>query len=134
MGQADGTIVIDTTITDEGFVAGTKEMETAARRMAESVSGIGDKAKTALQKQANAFAKLNSQYAEQTRKVETLKEKVDALREEKIPTQEYTDLNKEIDSVNKKLDAAIEREIKFMETGGKQNSRTFKGMEYEIDV
>ena len=54
MGQADGTIVIDTTITDEGFVAGTKEMETAARRMAESVSGIGDKAKTALQKQANA--------------------------------------------------------------------------------
>lgn len=134
MGQADGTIVIDTTITDEGFVAGTKEMETAARRMAESVSGIGDKAKTALQKQANAFAKLNSQYAEQTRKVETLKEKVDALREEKIPTQEYTDLNKEIDSVNKKLDAAIEREIRFVETGGKQNSRTFKGMEYDIDM
>lgn len=134
MGQADGTIVIDTTITDEGFVAGTKEMETAARRMAESVSGIGDKAKAALQKQANAFAKLNSQYAEQTRKVETLKEKVDALREEKIPTQEYTDLNKEIDSVNKKLDAAIEREIKFMETGGKQNSRAFKGMEYDIDM
>lgn len=134
MGQADGTIVIDTTITDEGFVAGTKEMETAARRMAESVSGIGDKAKTALQKQANAFAKLNSQYAEQTRKVETLKEKVDALREEKIHTQEYTDLNKEIDSVNKKLDAAIEREIRFVETGGKQNSRTFKGMEYDIDM
>ena len=134
MGQADGTIVIDTTITDEGFVAGTKEMETAARRMAESVSGIGDKAKTALQKQANAFAKLNSQYAEQTRKVETLKEKVDDLREEKIPTQEYTDLNKEIDSVNKKLDAAIEREIRFVETGGKQNSRAFKGMEYDIDM
>lgn len=134
MGQADGTIVIDTTITDEGFVAGTKEMEIAARRMAESVSGIGDKAKVALQKQANAFAKLNSQYAEQTRKVETLKEKVDALREEKIPTQEYTDLNKEIDSVNKKLDAAVEREIRFMETGGKQNSRTFKGMEYDIDM
>lgn len=134
MGQADGTIVIDTTITDEGFVAGTKEMETAARRMAESVSGIGDKAKVALQKQANAFAKLNSQYAEQTRKVETLKEKVDALRDEKIPTQEYTDLNKEIDSVNKKLDAAIEREIRFVETGGKQNSRTFKGMEYDIDM
>lgn len=134
MGQADGTIIIDTTITDEGFVAGTKEMEAAARRMAESVSGIGDKAKVALQKQANAFAKLNSQYAEQTRKVEALKEKVDALREEKIPTQEYTDLNKEIDSVNKKLDAAIEREIKFMETGGKQNSRTFKGMEYDIDM
>lgn len=134
MGQADGTIVIDTTITDEGFVAGTKEMEAAARRMAESVSGIGDKAKTALQKQANAFAKLNSQYAEQTRKVEALKEKVDALKEEKIPTQEYTDLNKEIDSVNKKLDAAIEREIRFVETGGKQNSRTFKGMEYDIDM
>lgn len=134
MGQADGTILIDTSISDDGLVAGTKEVEAAARRMAESVSGIGDKAKTALQKQANAFAKLNSQYAEQTRKVEALKEKVDALKEEKIPTQEYTDLNKEIDSVNKKLDAAIEREIRFVETGGKQNSRTFKGMEYDIDM
>lgn len=133
MGQADGTILIDTSISDDGLVAGTKEVEAAARRMAESVSGIADKAKVALQKQADAFAKLNSQYDEQARKVEDLKKKVDALREDKIPTQEYTDLNKEIDTTNKKLDAAIERQIKFVEIGGKQGSQTFKSMEYDID-
>lgn len=133
MGQADGTILIDTSISDDGLVAGTKEVEAAARRMAESVSGIADKAKVALQKQVDSFAKLNSQYDEQARKVEDLKKKVDALREDKIPTQEYTDLNKEIDTTNKKLDAAIERQIKFVEIGGKQGSHTFKSMEYDID-
>ena len=134
MGQADGTILIDTSISDDGLVAGTKDVEAAARRMAESVSGIGDKAKIALQKQVDSFIKLNSQYSDQARKVEELKKKIDALRENKIPTQEYTGLNKEIDSLNKKLDAAIEREIKFVEIGGKQNSQTFKSMEYDIDM
>lgn len=134
MGQADGTILIDTSISDDGLVAGTKEIEAAARRMAESVSGIADKAKVALQKQVDSFAKLNSQYDEQARKVEDLKKKVDALREDKIPTQEYTDLNKEIDTTNKKLDAAIERQIKFVEIGGNRNSQTFKAMEYDIDM
>lgn len=134
MGQADGTILIDTSISDDGLVAGTKEVEAAARRMAESVSGIGDKAKIALQKQADSFAKLNSQYDEQTRKVEELKSKVEELKGEKIPTQEYTDLNKEIDSVSKKLDAVIERQIKFVEIGGNRNSQTFKAMEYDIDM
>ena len=102
--------------------------------MAESVSGIGDKAKIALQKQADYFAKLNSQYDEQARKVEELKSKVEELKGEKIPTQEYTDLNKEIDSVSKKLDAVIERQIKFVEIGGNRNSQTFKAMEYDIDM
>lgn len=134
MGQADGTILIDTSISDDGLVAGTKEVEAAARRMAESVSGIGDKAKIALQKQVDSFAKLNSQYDEQARKVEELKSKVEELKGEKIPTQGYTDLNKEIDSVSKKLDAVIERQIKFVEIGGNRNSQTFKAMEYDIDM
>ena len=134
MGQADGTILIDTSISDDGLVAGTKEVEAAARRMAESVSGIADKAKVALQKQVDSFAKLNSQYDEQARKVEELKSKVEELKGEKIPTQEYTDINKEIDSISKKLDAAIERQIKFVEIGGNRNSQTFKAMEYDIDM
>lgn len=134
MGQADGTILIDTSISADGLVAGTKEVEAAAHRMAESVSGIGDKAKIALQKQADSFAKLNSQYDEQARKVEELKSKVEELKGEKIPTQGYTDLNKEIDSVSKKLDAVIERQIKFVEIGGNRNSQTFKAMEYDIDM
>ncbi len=134
MGQADGTILIDTSISDDGLVAGTKDVEAAARRMAESVSGIADKAKVALQKQVDSFAKLNSQYDEQARKVEELKSKVEDLKGEKIPTQEYTDLNKEIDSVSKKLDAVIERQIKFVEIGGNRNSQTFKAMEYDIDM
>ena len=56
---ADGSIIIDTKIDEEGFEAGTKELEAAARRMANSLSDLGDKAKIALQKQVDSFAKLN---------------------------------------------------------------------------
>ena len=39
MAQADGTILIDTEIDADGMKAGSKEVESAARRMANSVDG-----------------------------------------------------------------------------------------------
>ena len=66
---ADGSIIIDTKIDEDGFEAGTKELEAAARRMANSLSDLGDKAKIALQKQVDSFAKLNNQYSQQAKKL-----------------------------------------------------------------
>ncbi len=66
--QADGTILIDTTISEDGFKAGSKDIESAAKRMAKSVGDIGSKAKIALQKQLDSFSKINAQYAAQERK------------------------------------------------------------------
>lgn len=45
----------------------------------------------------------------------------------------YFNLRKEIDRVEKQLDRAIEKQIKFVETGGNRESRTFLGMEYDIE-
>lgn len=131
--QADGSILIDTSINEDGFEAGTKDLELAARRMAKSLDGLSEKAKIALQKQTDSFAKLNNQYAQQAKKVEALKRKLDEYAEHKVPTQEYEAVTDEIDKLNKKLDAAIERQIKFVETGGNKTSRTFEGMEYDIE-
>lgn len=131
--QADGTILIDTSINEDGFEAGTKDLELAMRRMAKTVDGLGSKAKIALQKQVDSFSKLNSQYSQQAKKVEELNQKVDEYKNQKIPTKEYADLTKEIDGLNRKLDAAIDREHKFLETGGNKKSRTFKGIQYDIN-
>lgn len=133
MAKADGTIIIDTKINSEGAEAGTKELEAAARRMANSLNDLGEKARIALQKQVDSFAKLNNQYAEQAKKVDELKKKVAEYENQKVPTQEYSEIQTQIDSAQKKLDSLIQRQQKFIELGGKTNSQAYKSMQYDID-
>ena len=133
MAKADGTIIIDTKINSEGAEAGTKELEAAARRMANSLNDLGEKARIALQKQVDSFAKLNNQYAEQAKKVDELKKKVAEYENQKVPTQEYSEIQTQIDSAQKKLDSLIQRQQKFIELGGKTSSQAYKSMQYDID-
>ena len=48
-------------------------------------------------------------------------------------SQEYSNAEKEIQKISQALDRAIERQIKFYETGGNIKSRAFAGMEYDIE-
>lgn len=84
-------------------------------------------------KQSQASQKASAALAEQEKKVSALKQKMIEYGNAKIPTQEYVQAEKEIDKINKRLDAAVEKQIKFMETGGKQKSQAFKNMEYDIE-
>lgn len=131
--QADGKIIIDTAIKTDGMNAGGKEVEAMARRMAKTVSGIGESAKIALQKQTDAFIKQNQMYAQQEQKVDALKRKLEEMSRQKAPTQEYTEATKDVQKLEAALNKAIEKQIKFVETGGNKESRTFKSMEYDIE-
>ncbi len=93
--KADGTIIIDTAIQDDGMKAGSKEVEAAVRRMATSVNDLGRKSQIALQKQAASFAKLNQAYARQERKVKDLEKEVEDYGNKKIPTKQGIELVKE---------------------------------------
>lgn len=131
--QADGTILIDTTISEDGFKAGSKDIELAAKRMAKTVSDIGDKSKIALQKQLDSFSKVNAQYAAQEKRVEALKKKIEEFNSQKIPTEEYAEIQKQIAETEKKLAALKERQEKFINTGGKTNSKAYARMQYDAD-
>lgn len=133
MPKADGTVVIDTKINSNGIEVGTKEIEAAAKRMASSVDNIGEKAKISLQKQVDAFSKLNGQYAQQAKKVDELRAKVAEYENQKIPTQEYMEIQNQIDAARNKLDALIARQQKFLELGGSANSKSYKSMQYDIE-
>lgn len=100
MSQADGTILIDTEINADGMKAGSKEVEAAVRRMANSVNDLGTKARTALNKQVDSFSKLNKEYAAQAQKVDELKKKVAEYGAQKIPTKEFEKLGKDMDSAS----------------------------------
>lgn len=129
----DGSIVIDTEINTKGMKPGTEEVEAAVRRMANGIDDLGKKSEIAVQKQVTAFAKLNSLYAAQERKVEKLREALEAYAETKIPTQAYAEIRNQIEKTEQKLTALLERQQKFLDTGGRTNSSTYKKMQYDIE-
>lgn len=133
MAQADGYIIIDTEINADGMKAGSREVEAAVRRMANSVEDMGSKAQTALNKQADAFAKLNNEYAAQEQKVSELKKKVAEYGEQKIPTEEYREIQTQIDRATQKLSSLESAQERFLSTGGRKNSSSFKKMQYDIE-
>ena len=130
---ADGSIVIDTEINTKGMKPGTEEVEAAVRRMANGIDDLGKKSEIAVQKQVTTFAKLNSLYAAQERKVEKLREALEAYSETKIPTQAYAEVRNQIEKTEQKLTALLERQQKFLDTGGRTNSSTYKKMQYDIE-
>lgn len=99
MAQADGYIIIDTEINADGMKAGSREVEAAVRRMANSVEDMGSKARIALKKQADASAKLNNEYAAQEQKIAKIKKRVAGYSEE------YGEIKKQIDEATRSLEA-----------------------------
>lgn len=132
-GQADGYIIIDTEIDTNGAKAGGKELEANVRQCISSINGLGDKAKASLNKQANAFSKLNDQYREQEKRVEQLKEKVAELGKQQIPTDEYKEIQAQIESAKTQMDKLVYAQEKFVALGGSEDSKKYKSYQYDID-
>lgn len=132
--HADGTIVINTAIETDGFKKGSKDMEAAFRKAAHNLEGVSEKIQISIEKSVQAFEKQNAAYREQEARVESLKAKIEEAQSEKVESQAFTDINKQIDDYQKKLDAAIEREIRFMETGGSTRSTAYERMEYDVEM
>lgn len=133
MPQADGTILIDTEINADGMKAGSEEVEAAVRRMASSVTDLGTKARTALNKQVDSFSKLNKEYAAQAQKVDELKKKVAEYGAQKIPTEEYREIQVQIDQATAKMNRLIAQQERFVSIGGSRKSNTYKRYQYDID-
>ena len=115
MAERDGTIVIDTQIDTKGVDAGSEKTEASLRRMAKKVNDIGTTAKAALNKQIDAFAKLNNEYAAQEQKVESLRKKVTEYGNQKIPTDEYKEIQAQIEQATAKLNRLKEAQERWQE-------------------
>lgn len=133
MAQADGSIVIDTEINADGIKAGTREAEKAVRRMAESVEALGASARAALNRQADAFARLNNEFAAQERRVNELREQVAAYADQRIPTDEYREIQAQIEQATNQMNRLVERQERFIEQGGRVNSNRYAAMQYDIN-
>ena len=79
------------------------------------------------------LATLENRMVKTADKIASLRSKMDALKDAKIPTQEYTSAQKQVEKLEKDLENAYTRKERFLETGGNESSRAFKGMEYDIE-
>lgn len=101
MAQYDGSIRINTEITD-------KQAEKELKRLESSISKTADE-------------------------IASLRSKMDSLKDVKIPTQEYKEVQTQIENTKKKIDDLVARQEKFLTTGGKETSSTYKRMQYDLE-
>lgn len=66
-------------------------------------------------------------------KIASLRSKMDSLKDAKIPTEEYKEISVQIEKATQKIDELKARQEKFLETGGKESSSTYKRIQYDID-
>lgn len=131
--QADGTVYINSSIDTDGFTAGGKEIEAAARRAAKTVKGIGDAARIALERQTAAFIKSNQLYAQQEQKVQDLQNKLEEMDGQTVETTAFKEIQKQIDTDTAKLNRLIQTQEEFLQTGGKTSSTAYQRRLMQID-
>lgn len=130
--MADGTITIDTAVNEKGIEVGVKDIEASAKRMASTVGNASEKTRIAIQKQVDSISKLNNQYVQQEKKVDSLKQKLKDISRQKVETDEYKRLGKEIDNIYEKT-AKLESELReWSKLGFSDDSGGFREKEKEL--
>ena len=82
---------------------------------------------------SSQMLRLENQISKAARKASDLTEKMRQMENQKAPTEEFKAVQEQIDDAQKKLDSLNAKMEKFVQTGGKTDSRTFKGMKYDAD-
>ena len=130
--MADGIITIDTAVNEKGIEVGVKDIEASAKRMASTVGNASEKTRIAIQKQVDSISKLNNQYVQQEKKVDSLKQKLKDISGQKVETDEYKRLGKEIDNIYEKT-AKLESELReWSKLGFSDDSGGFREKEKEL--
>ena len=133
MAQADGRIVIETSLESGGMKAGAKEIADACKNAAQTAAQMGGKAQVAIEKATNAVSRQNAAYAQQLDKVNALRKKLDQMKETPVKADEYKAVSDEVSRLDLQLTKAIEKQRSFVDGGGSTKSKRFAAMEQQIE-
>ena len=133
MAQADGRIVIETSLESGGMKAGAKEIADACKNAAQTAAQMGGKAQVAIEKATNAISRQNAAYAQQLSKVDALRKKLDQMKETPVKADEYKAVSDEVSRLDLHLTKAIEKQRSFVDGGGSTKSKRFAAMEQQIE-
>lgn len=77
--------------------------------------------------------RLENQLSKSAKKAEKLTEELREMEKQKIPTEEFRKVQQQIEESTKKLGMLNDRMTKFIDMGGKSDSKVFRSMQYDAD-
>lgn len=132
MAQADGSIILETGINLDGFEAGSKDLEHAARNTARNIKNISVATQASLRKQADTIAKINQQYAKQKATVDALKQSIDIAGKQNESAEEYKKLGAELDGLQMQFDKLQTQQEEWNSLGFDTDSAAFQKLDAEL--
>lgn len=124
--EYDGEIRINTRIDTNGIIQGMSEIRQIIER--------NMSASKPMRNTEQEVKMLGDSFSEAAKKASDLQPKMDLKKDARVPTKEYSDLQKEFDSLQKKLLSVYNSQERFLATGGKEESSTYKKMIYDADT
>ena len=131
-GRADGSLVFETELDNDGFERGSKKLQSSVDSLCSSVNKFG----AGLQKSVAGYASsvgevLSREYAHSVTGAAAM---LEDLGNAEIPTEEYKKLSEEAEKAGQKLEKLLNRQEKMQEMGVSQNSAQWKSLQYDLDL
>lgn len=123
MADTDGKIQLAVELSPEDVKKSAQKLQKSIQNIFSQVSG---------QKLDSQFQKLLSNMSKGISRSESLQKALEKVSNQQIETKEYTKLQKEVDSLTEKIDNAKVKQAQFLEGGGKEGSRAYQNMNYNI--
>lgn len=133
MAQADGRIVIETSLETGNLAQGAKRIDAACKSAARSAGIIGEKAQIAAAKAVAAYNRQTDAVEQQSRKVDALREKLAQMEKNPVKSEEYKAVSDEVARLEAELGKASEKKQAFLDGGGTAGSRQFAAMEQQLE-
>ena len=108
-----------------------KDIQASARQLSNELKNIFDK--NAGKQLDSSFKRTQVQMSKAVTKAQELSNAMDKLANKKIPTQEFKEMQDQVDKAKAKLDRLKDTQDRFLATGGKTSSNTYKKMQYDMD-
>lgn len=134
MAQADGRIVIETSLETGNLVQGAKRIDAACKSAARSAGIIGEKAQIAAAKAVAAYNRQNAAVEQQTRKVDDLRKKLAQMEKEPVKSEEYAKATDEVERLTAALANARKERNVLLDSGADPDAHPAVGAAARVEM
>lgn len=131
--MADGSLKFDTKIDTEGFEKGANSLKGQLKNIIASLNKSGTEISRTFNNASSTVMRVENSLRSTEEAMKKLKAEMEAYANKQLPTEEYQEIQKQIDEATAKYNKLIERQEKFIEIGGKTDSKAFKTMQYDLE-
>lgn len=133
-GQADGDVVVDTTLQTEGFEKGSKEMQRAIDSLRKKVDGLAPTMKKAVEGSASALQSFDGKVAPLQEDIAKIEKKMASLGRMRIPTEDYAWLQKNLKEAETNLGKLLDKQAVMEDMGVDKSSKAWQRLQAEINL